>query len=84
MELVAALNLNKHPKDCENLSLVSASGIKLANDQSCLTNEEGISYIKEIYESLAEHYVDVTYDIVGIIPCNNEIVIIVSSEKRIC
>ena len=82
MELIAALNLNKHPKDCENLSLVSASGIKLANDQSCLTNEEGISYIKEIYESLAEHYVDVTYDIVGIIPCNNEIVIIVSSEKE--
>ena len=83
MNIEPTLNLNKHPKDCDNLSLVSASGMKLANDQSMLTNEEGVVYVDNIHNALVEHYGDNDYDIVGIIPCNTELVIIVKSNKEL-
>ena len=40
MDIVPRLNLNKHPKDCANLSLVNALNVKVSNDESCITNEE--------------------------------------------
>ena len=40
MNISPKLQLNLHPKDGENLSLVTALTVKLANDESCITNEE--------------------------------------------
>ena len=42
MSVVPKLNLNKHPKDCDNLSLVDARNIKISHDESCITNENSI------------------------------------------
>ena len=81
MELVQSLNLNKHPKDCQNLSLISARGVKLANDQSCITNEETISNIEVIKDFLTNYYTNSNFNIIGIIPCNSEIVIIVNNNN---
>ena len=41
MNIVPKLNLNKHPKDCENLSLTLAKNMMISGDMSCLTNEPG-------------------------------------------
>lgn len=76
MNIVQKLSLNKHPKDVQDLSLVNAQNVKVSNDESCITNEEGIrenSYIKNV---LNNNYGS-NYKIVGIIPCNNELVLIV-------
>lgn len=75
MNIVQKLSLNKHPKDVPDLSLVMAQNIKVSNDESCITNEEGIrenTYIK----TFLSNYYSGTYTIVGIIPCNNELVIV--------
>ena len=37
-DLIFELNLNKHPKDCKNLSLVDATNIQLSNDYSAIQN----------------------------------------------
>ena len=82
MNIVQKLSLNKHPKDVQDLSLVMAQNIKVSNDESCITNEEGIrenTYIKNFLEN---HYKK-DYVILGIIPCNNELVIIASSIDNI-
>lgn len=75
MNIVQKLSLNKHPKDVPDLSLVMAQNIKVSNDESCITNEEGIRENTYIKTFLNNHY-DGTYTIVGVIPCNNELVII--------
>lgn len=78
MNIVQKLSLNKHPKDVPDLSLVMAQNIKISNDESCITNEEGIrenTYIKIFLEN---HY-NKSYKILGIIPCNNELIIIASA-----
>ena len=54
MNIVQKLSLNKHPKDVPDLSLVMAQNIKISNDESCITNEEGIrenTYIKTFLEN---------------------------------
>lgn len=76
MEIKPELELNLHPKDNVNLSLVTAMNIKLSNDGSCLTNEESIRENTYIQDNIAAEYVNKQYKIVGIIPCNNELVII--------
>ena len=48
MNIVPKLNLNKHPKDCENLSLTLAKNMMISGDMSCLTNEPGIKDISSI------------------------------------
>lgn len=70
------LNLNKHPKDCENLSLVHANNIRLSNDGSCLQNEENIVDIKTINDRLNSDYNN-SFNIIDIIPCNKELIIFV-------
>ena len=82
MNIVQKLSLNKHPKDVPDLSLVMAQNIKVSNDESCITNEEGIrenTYIK----TFLKNYYNKRYKILGIIPCNNELVIIASSIDNI-
>ena len=41
-DIVKELSLNKHPKNCKNLSLVYAKNIQVSNDLSCIHNEEAI------------------------------------------
>lgn len=73
MNVIPKLNINKHPKDIDNLSLVYARNIKLTNDGSCLTNEEGITGNSVINDFLNSAYRN-DKKIVGIIPCNKEII----------
>lgn len=81
MDISPKLQMNLHPKDAENLSLVTALNVKLSNDESCITNEESIrentfisNFLKEYYKDSNGVYYDFT--IVAIIPCNIELAII--------
>ena len=78
MAIVPKLNKNLHPKDCDNMSLVDAHNIKLSNDGSCFVTEESISKNDVIDKYLTDKYKDKGgFKIVGVIPCNKELVIIV-------
>lgn len=76
MNIYPKLQMNLHPKDAENLSLVNALNVKLANDESCITNEESIRENTFISDKLKEFYGSNNYTIITIIPCNIELVII--------
>ena len=73
-DIVKELNLNKHPKNCKNLSLVYAKNVRVSNDLSCLQNEESIYKHSDLIEQL-EHKT-----IVGYIPCNKEIIFITTDS----
>lgn len=76
MNIVPKLNLNKHPKDCENLSLTLAKNVMISGDMSCITNEPGIENIAGIEAGLNER-LSTAWKIVGYIPCNDEVVLFV-------
>ena len=80
MDIVPRLNLNKHPKDCANLSLVNALNIKVSNDESCITNEELYENNEHLYELIGDNYPS-GYNIVACIPCNTEIVFFVKDNN---
>lgn len=65
------LNLNKHPKDTPNRSLVAAKNIRVSNDFSCLQNEESIFENDFITNTISGG------KIVGVIPCNKEFILFV-------
>lgn len=81
MNIVPKLNLNKHPKDCENLSLTLAKNMMISGDMSCLTNEPGIEIVNAIEIGLSEH-LDGEWKIVGYIPCNDEVVLFINGRIR--
>ena len=64
MDISPKLQMNLHPKDAENLSLVTALNVKLSNDESCITNEESIRENTFISNFLKEYYKDSAVDIV--------------------
>lgn len=66
MKINPKLNLNKTPSAVENGSLVLAKNIKVSADGQYLTNEEGLKIEVSIPDGER---------IVGVIPCNNELVI---------
>lgn len=68
------LNLNKHPKDCENLSLINAENVKLSSDLSCLESEKNILESFSITNEINRYYEE-DYKIINIIPCSKEILI---------
>ena len=79
MDITPKLQLNLHPKDCQNLSFVSALNVRVSNDESCIMNEESIRENIVIRNYLTTYYYNTDegkYKIVGIIPCNTELVII--------
>jgi hypothetical protein len=86
MNVIPKLLLNKHPKDSENLSLVTAQNIKVSNDESCITNEESIKVNTIIKNYLNVYYTNSgdggNYNIISIIPCNNELAIIAVGSKN--
>lgn len=79
--MLPILNLNKHPKDCENLSLTDALNVRLSNDGSCLQSENAI-YSNKIIENYISNYYGERYDIIKLIPCNTELIIITISNSN--
>jgi len=86
MSVNTKLNLNKHPKDNDNLSLVNAQAVKISHDGSCITSEDSIKENSFIHNYLSAFYGTnpvIGYKIVGIIPCNNELVIVVKPSNTV-
>lgn len=83
MSVVPKLNLNKHPKDCDNLSLVDARNIKISHDESCITNENSIITNALIQTAIHNIYHNNNFLIRGIIPINTGIVLFVQDYNKV-
>lgn len=59
MDIKPVLNLNRHPRDCDDFSLIDAENIVLSADQSVLVTEPSIEYNKTITNSIEEYYISV-------------------------
>lgn len=82
MNIVPKLNLNKHPKDCDNLSLVDARNIKISHDESCITNENSIITNALIQTVIYKNYNN-NFLIRGVIPINTGIVLFVQDYNKV-
>lgn len=80
MNITPKLSLNKHPKDCDPLSLVNATNVKVTNDLTLISNEEDLKRNEIIYNTLNNEFGGSGYSIIGIIPCNDEIIIFASGQ----
>ena len=80
MNITPKLSLNKHPKDCDPLSLVNATNVKVTNDLTLISNEEDLKLNKIIYNTLNDEFGISEYSIVGAIPCNDEMIIFASGR----
>lgn len=80
MNIIPKLSLNKHPKDCDPLSLVNATNVKVTNDLTLISNEEDLKRNEIIYNTLNNEFGGHEYSIIGIIPCNDEIIIFASGR----
>lgn len=80
MNITPKLSLNKHPKDCDPLSLVNATNVKVTNDLTLISNEEDLKRNEIIYNTLNNEFGGSEYNIIGIIPCNDEIIIFASGR----
>lgn len=80
MNITPKLSLNKHPKDCDPLSLVNATNVKVTNDLTLISNEEDLKRNEIIYNTLNNKFGGSEYSIIGIIPCNDEIIIFASGQ----
>lgn len=84
MDLVHKLNLNKHPKDNENLSFVNALNVKVSADESCISNEESILENVFIKNGIINHFTknpndSLTFNkIIAVIPAINELILLVN------
>lgn len=72
--IVKELSLNKHPKDCKDLSIINARNIMVSNDFSCLQNELSITEHPTLQNYLNDKF------LVGYIPCNTEVVLFTVSN----
>lgn len=80
MNITPKLSLNKHPKDCDPLSLVNATNVKVTNDLTLISNEEDLKRNEIIHNTLNNEFGGSEYSIIGIIPCNDEIIIFASGQ----
>ena len=80
MNITPKLSLNKHPKDCNSLSLVNATNVKVTNDLTLISNEEDLKRNKIIYNTLNNEFGGSGHSIIGAIPCNDEIIIFASGQ----
>lgn len=80
MNITPKLSLNKHPKDCDPLSLVNATNVKVTNDLTLISNEEDLKRNEIIDNTLNNEFGGSEYSIIGIIPCNDEIIIFASGR----
>lgn len=82
MSVVPKLNLNKHPKDCDNLSLVDARNIKISHDESCITNENSI-ITNALIQTAIHNIYHSNFLIRGVIPINTGIVLFVQDYDKV-
>lgn len=80
MNITPKLSLNKHPKDCDSLSLVNATNVKVTNDLTLISNEEDLKRNEIIYNTLNNEFGGSGHNIIGTIPCNDEIIIFASGQ----
>ena len=80
MNITPKLSLNKHPKDCDSLSLVNATNVKVTNDLTLISNEEDLKRNEIIYNTLDNEFGGSGHSIIGAIPCNDEIIIFASGQ----
>lgn len=80
MNITPKLSLNKHPKDCDSLSLVNATNVKVTNDLTLISNEEDLKRNEIIYNTLNNEFGGSGHSIIGTIPCNDEIIIFASAQ----
>ena len=80
MNITPKLSLNKHPKDCNSLSLVNATNVKVTNDLTLISNEEDLKRNEIIYNTLNNKFGGSGHSIIGAIPCNDEIIIFASGR----
>lgn len=71
MNIVKTLQYNKHPKSVHDYSLVDAVGWKVSDDGTTLVLDDSIIPIKNLSE----------YNILGVIPCPYEFILILKSKK---
>lgn len=77
-EIIKKLNLNKHPKDVVNNSLVDAINIMISKDGTTLQTECGIDIYNTINDFIKEGVDE--YEIIHCCPCNKELLIFVNSN----
>ena len=79
MKILPQLNLNKHPQDVENGSLISAVDMMCSNDNSVLQTEQNFTnhHLTELFKEVASD----DFQIISCIPCNNELVIFVTNNN---
>lgn len=73
------LSLNKHPKDCDNLSLINAENVRLSNDGIVLQSDNSLILNKTLNDFLTKNYIN-GYEIIGNIPCNVEIILFIKDK----
>ena len=81
------LSLNKHPNNCENLSLVGASNVQLSNDFATFISEKSLvhsDFENRIIDKIKTNggVSDLTYiKVIGWIPCNTEFILFVINAE---
>lgn len=88
MDIVPVLNLNRHPRDCDDCSLIDAENVMLSLDQSVLVTEPSIQKNNTIRKTIDNYYKDKAVDsngksawkIIGCIPCNDELVLFIYNK----
>lgn len=79
MKILPQLNLNKHPQDVENGSLISAVDMMCSNDNSVLQTEHNFTnhHLTELFREVISD----NFQIISCIPCNNELVIFITNNS---
>ena len=81
------LSLNKHPNNCENLSLVGADNVQLSNDFATFISEKSLvhgDFENRIIDKIKTDggVSDLTYiKVIGWIPCNTEFILFVINDE---
>ena len=87
MEIVKKLILNKTPKDMPYGSISCAKNMMVDDTGSFLTNDIGF---KEVFNTFMEQdsgpddYISYSEEIVGVIPCDRELIIFTKDSDNIC
>lgn len=80
-DLIFELNLNKHPKDCKNLSLVDAENIRISDNNGAISNIPVELRSNDLNSKLNALYNN--YYITGCIDTINELVLFINSERKL-
>lgn len=76
--IIPKLNINKHPKNCDNNSFVDANNI-IITDDGVIQNEPSFEYNEKINTDISNYLNNTDFSIVWCLPCNTEIVIFVNN-----